>query len=57
MDENQSNSHKNLTLNEGQDDLSLEEEVLKTPNVDAERSERTPYYIDLEKTFYLGTLK
>lgn len=30
MDENQSNSHKNLTLNEGQDDLSLEEEVLKT---------------------------
>ncbi len=33
----------------------FEEEVLKTPNVDAERSERTPYYIDLEKTFYLGT--
>ena len=33
----------------------FEEEVLLKPNVEAERSKRTPYYIDLEKTFYLGT--
>ena len=33
----------------------FEEEVLKKPNIQAERSERTPYYIDLENTLYLGT--
>ena len=32
----------------------FEEEVLKKPNIKAERSERTPYYIDLENTLYLG---
>ena len=33
----------------------FEEEVLETPNVTAERSMRSPYYIDLENAFYLGT--
>ena len=33
----------------------LNPKVLKKPNIKAERSERTTYYIDLENTLYLGT--
>ena len=33
----------------------FEEEVLKKPNVQAESSERTPYYKGLESALYLGT--